>query len=53
MTPDIKRHIRRQSAVEPVIGHLEAEHRMGRNHLAHAAGNSTYALLVAAGCSPG
>jgi IS5 family transposase len=25
-------------AVEPVIGHLKAEHRMGRNHLAHRAG---------------
>ena len=31
----IKREMRRRSAVEPVIGHLKAEHRMGRNYLAH------------------
>lgn len=33
MTPQIKRELRRRSAVEPVIGHLKAEHRMGRNYL--------------------
>jgi hypothetical protein len=32
MTPKIKRELRRRSAVEPVIGHLKAEHRMGRNY---------------------
>lgn len=31
VTPKIKRELRRGSAVEPVIGHLE--HRMGRNYL--------------------
>jgi len=25
--------MKRRAAVEPVIGHLKAEHRMGRNHL--------------------
>jgi IS5 family transposase len=30
----IKRAFRRRAAVEPTIGHLKAEHRMGRNHLA-------------------
>jgi hypothetical protein len=30
VTPQIKRELRRRSAVEPVIGHLKAEHRMGR-----------------------
>jgi transposase, IS5 family len=29
-TPQIKRELRRRSAVEPVIGHLKSEHRMGR-----------------------
>ena len=29
MTPKIKRELRRRSAVEPVIGHLKSEHRMG------------------------
>ena len=33
MTPEIKREMRRRSAVEPVIGHLKSEHRMGRNYL--------------------
>src|SRR5215213_5963831 len=29
VTPRIKRELRRRAAVEPVIGHLKAEHRMG------------------------
>jgi IS5 family transposase len=31
VTPQIKRELRRRSAVEPVIGHLKSKHRMGRN----------------------
>jgi IS5 family transposase len=49
VTPVIKRQMRRRAAVEPVIGHLKAEHRMGRNHLAHAAGDASNAVLAAAG----
>ena len=49
MTEAIKRKMRRRSAIEPVIGHLKAEHRMGRNHLAHAAGDAINAVLAAAG----
>ena len=49
MTPEIKRRMKRRSAVEPVIGHLKAEHRMGRNHLAHAAGDAANALFAAIG----
>jgi len=30
VTLRIKRQLRRRSAVEPVIGHLKAEHRMSR-----------------------
>jgi IS5 family transposase len=30
MMPEIKREMRRRSAVEPVIGHIKSEHRMGR-----------------------
>ena len=41
MTPKIKREMRRRSAVEPVIGHLKAEHRMDRNYLAHRAGDAS------------
>jgi IS5 family transposase len=49
MTQQIKREMRRRSAVEPVIGHLKAEHRMGRNYLAHRTGDAANAVLAAAG----
>ena len=49
MTPKIKCEMRRRSAVEPVIGHLKAEHRMDRNYLAHRAGDAANAVLAAAG----
>lgn len=49
MTPEIKRQMRRRSAIEPVIGHLKAEHRMDRNYLAHRAGDAANAVLAAAG----
>ena len=49
MTPDIKREIRRRAAIEPVIGHIKNEHRMGRNYLAHQAGDAINAVLAAAG----
>jgi IS5 family transposase len=49
MTEHIKRQMRRRSAVEPVIGHLKAEHRMGRNYLAGRAGDAANTVLAAAG----
>ena len=49
VTDQIKRQLRRRSAVEPVIGHLKAEHRMGRNYLAHRSGDAINAVLAAAG----
>ena len=51
LTPQIKRELRRRAAIEPVIGifHLKAEHRMGRNHFAHHAGDAANAVLAAAG----
>jgi IS5 family transposase len=49
MTPKIKRELRRRSAVEPVIGHLKSEHRMGRNFLWHRQGDATNAVLAAVG----
>jgi transposase, IS5 family len=49
MTTQIKRELRRRSAVEPVIGHLKSEHRMGRNYLWHRQGDATNAVLAAAG----
>jgi IS5 family transposase len=47
LTPQIKRELRRRAAIEPVIGHLKAEHRMGRNYLAHHAGDTVNAVLAA------
>lgn len=49
VTPEIKRQMRRCSAIEPVIGHLKADHRMERNHLAHRAGGAANPVLAAAG----
>jgi IS5 family transposase len=49
VTPQIKREMRRRSAVEPVIGHLKAEHRMDRNYLAFREGDANNAILAAVG----
>ena len=49
VTDAIKRDLRRRSAVEPVIGHAKAEHRMGRNFLKGAEGDAANAVLAAAG----
>jgi IS5 family transposase len=45
----IKKALRRRAAVEPVIGHLKAEHRMSRNYLARRSGDAINAVLAAAG----
>jgi transposase, IS5 family len=49
VTPAIKRQMRRRSAIEPVIGHIKAEHRMNRNYLAGKQGDAVNAILAAAG----
>ena len=49
VTPKIKRELRRRSAIEPVIGHLKSEHRMGRHYLWHRQGDATNAVLAAVG----
>jgi IS5 family transposase len=49
LTPTIKRELRRRSAIEPMIGPMKADGRLGRNHLLGAAGDAINALLVAAG----
>jgi len=49
VTPQIKREMRRRAAVEPVIGHLNEDHRMDRNYLAHRQGDFNNAVLAAAG----
>jgi IS5 family transposase len=49
VTPKIKRELKRRAGVEPGIGHLKGEHRMGRNYLAHREGDAANAVLAAAG----
>jgi transposase, IS5 family len=49
VTASIRREMRRRAAVEPVIGHLKAEHRMGRNYLKGPEGDRINAVLAAAG----
>ena len=49
VTAPIRREMRRRAAVEPVIGHMKAEHRMGRNYLKGRDGDGINAVLAAAG----
>src|ERR1700719_852206 len=49
VTPQIKREMRRRSAIEPVIGQIKDEHRLGRNYLAHRHGDFNNAVLAAVG----
>jgi transposase, IS5 family len=49
VTKSIRREMKRRAAVEPVIGHTKAEHRMGRNYLKGRDGDRINAVLAAAG----
>src|SRR5262249_35663907 len=49
VTAVIRRQLRRRAAVEPVIGHVKNEHRMGRNYLIGRHGDATNAILAAVG----
>jgi IS5 family transposase len=49
VTAAIRREMRRGAAVEPVIGHAKAEHRMDRNYLKGRDGDRINAVLAAAG----
>jgi IS5 family transposase len=44
-----RRLVERRQAVEPAIGHLKADHRMSRNFLKGALGDSVNPILAAAG----
>lgn len=44
-----RKQLRRRQAIEPIIGHLKADHRMGRCHLKGAQGDRLHAVLCAAG----
>ena len=49
VTKTIRRGMRRRAAVEPVIGHVKAEHPMDRNYLKGRDGDRANAVLAAAG----
>lgn len=49
VTKAIRREMRRRAAVEPVIGHVKAEHRMDRNYLKGREGDRANAVFAAAG----
>jgi len=49
VTDQIKRTFKRRAAIEPVIGHLKDDHRMGRNYFAHSSGDAINAVLAAVG----
>ena len=48
-TKAVRREMRRRAAVEPMIGHLKEDHRMGRNYRKGRDGDSIDAVLTAAG----
>ena len=49
LTDQEKKMLKRRQAIEPIIGHLKADHRMNRCHLKGADGDSLHAVLCAAG----
>ena len=49
VTKAIRREMRRRAAIEPVIGHLKQDHRMGRNYLTGRDGDRINEVLAAAG----
>lgn len=49
VTASIKKKLKRRNAVEPVIGHMKNDGRLGRNFLKGVAGDAINALLCGAG----
>jgi len=49
VTPSIKKKLKRRNAVEPVIGHMKNDGRLGRSFLKGMAGDAINALLCGAG----
>lgn len=48
MADQEKKMLKRRHAIEPIIGHLKADHRMNRCHLRGSEGDSLHAVLCAA-----
>lgn len=49
LTDEERRLLKCRQAIEPIIGHLKADHRMGRCHLKGSEGDAIHAVLCAAG----
>ncbi|MDZ4280616.1 MAG: IS5 family transposase [Hydrogenophaga sp.] len=49
LTTQERKLLKRRQAIEPIIGHLKAEHRMNRCHLKGEQGDRLHAVLCAAG----
>jgi IS5 family transposase len=49
VTPTIRKELRRRSAVEPIIGHMKDDGKLGRNWLKGSIGDKINALLCGAG----
>ena len=47
--PSLRRWIRRRSAIEPVIGHMKSDGRLGRNYLIGKEGDRINAILCGVG----
>ena len=45
--------MKRRAAIEPMIGHLKADHRMGRYYLSGLDGDCSNAIFAAAGHNVG
>src|SRR5690606_35182480 len=49
VTRTLKAMIKRRSAIEPVIGHMKSDGKLGRNWLKGRAGDAIHAVLCGAG----
>lgn len=49
MTATIRKELKRRSAVEPIIGHMKEDGKLGRNWLKGSLGDKINALLCGAG----
>ena len=49
LSRSLKKWFKRRAAIEPIIGHLKADHRMNRNHYLGQTGDAINATLSAAG----
>lgn len=49
ITEEERQLLKRRQAIEPIIGHLKQDHRMGRCHLKGETGDRLHAVLCAAG----